>query len=163
GILAATLYMVAIAIATARNPKLGPPGPRYGWPQKAAAVFHVWDVLVLFGVVIGGIYLGWFAPTEAAAIGAFGACPVALARRRLTRAAIKDCLFETAATTGMIFLILIGANIFNYFMDVSNLPQLLIGLVQELGWNRYVILAIILTFYVVLGTFFEELSMILLT
>lgn len=163
GLLATLLYMAAIAIVTARNPALGPPGPRYTWPEKLAAVRRVWDVVVLFAVVIGGIYFGWFPPTEAAAVGAFGAFVFALARRRLTRAAIKDCLVETASTTGMIFLILIGANLFNYFMDISNLPQLLVGFVQEAGWNRYVVLSLILAFYVVLGTFFEELSMILLT
>jgi len=163
GLLATALYMSAIAFVTWRDPKLGPAGPRYDWRQTLAALRRIWDVILLFAVVIGGIYFGWFAPTEAGAVGAFGAFVFAFARKRLNKTVVRDCIAETASTTGMIFLILIGANVFNYFMDVSNLPQLLVATVDESGLHPYVVLIIILAFYVVLGTFFEELSMILLT
>ncbi|HEX6978237.1 MAG TPA: TRAP transporter large permease [Alphaproteobacteria bacterium] len=163
GLLATALYMAAIAFVTWRNPKLGPAGPRYDWRQTLAAVRRIWDVILLFAVVIGGIYFGWFAPTEAAAVGAFGAFAFALARKRLNKTVMRECIAETASTTGMIFLILIGANVFNYFMDVSTLPQLLVATIEGSGLDPYVVLVLILAFYVVLGTFFEELSMILLT
>lgn len=163
GAVATALYMGAVAVATWRDPKLGPPGPRFTWPQKLESLRRIWDVLFLFAVVVGGIYLGWFAPTEAAAVGAFGAFLFALLRGRLTGPAIRDCLSETATTTGMIFLILIGAAVFNYFMDVSTLPQLLVRVVEGSGLSDLAVLAVILLFYVVLGCFMDSLSMILLT
>jgi len=114
-------------------------------------------------VVIGGIYAGVFSPTEAAAVGAAGAFLFALFRRQLTRRIMVEALAETAVTTGMIFLILIGAALFNYFIEASRLPDLLVSGLTGLGWAPLAVLLVILMFYLILGCFMDALSMILLT
>jgi len=118
---------------------------------------------LLFGVVIGGIYLGWFSPTEAAAIGAAGAFFLALARKQLNFKIVLECMGETATTSGMIFMILVGTAVFNYFVETTGLPQALVATVSELGWNPYIILVLLVVFYIILGCFMDALSMILLT
>jgi TRAP-type C4-dicarboxylate transport system permease large subunit len=131
--------------------------------QRWRAPREVWGVALLFAAVIGGIYLGWFSPTEAAAVGAFGAFLFALLRRALTLRILVDCMSEAAAISGMIFLILIGVAVFNYFIETSGLPQLLVQLVGDLGWSPHGVLLVLMGFYVVLGCFMDSLSMILLT
>ena len=155
--------MLAVRIKTARNPELGPADKRVDWAGRVGAMLNVWPVMVLFGVVIGGIYAGWFSPTEAAAIGAIGAFLLALFKRQLNLTTFLDCLGETANTTGMIFLILIGTAVFNYFVETTGLPQSLVAHVGELDWDPYVILILLIFFYIVLGCFMDALSMILLT
>lgn len=163
GLVATGLYIAAIAIQARINPTLGPAGERVTWAGRARAVIDVWPVLLLFALVIGGIYLGWFSPNEAAAVGAAGAILLSFVRRQLTREVFLACLSETASTTGMIFLILIGTSLFNYFIETTTLPHMLVGEVKALGWNRYAILFAIVAFYIVLGCFMESLSMITLT
>ncbi|MCP5372952.1 MAG: TRAP transporter large permease [Hyphomicrobiales bacterium] len=163
GVLATALYMMAVWVQTRRNPLLGPAGDRIPWAGRLRAVVRVWHVALLFAVVIGGIYLGWFSPTEAAAIGAFGAFLLALLKRQLSREVMLSCMSETATTTGMIFLILVGTAVFNYFIETTTLPHILVQWVGGLGWNRYAILAMLILFFVVLGCFMDALSMILLT
>jgi tripartite ATP-independent transporter DctM subunit len=163
GFLATFLYMLSIWIQTVRKPELGPADDKVNWSGRIKAMGNVWSVVLLFGVVIGGIYAGWFSPTEAAAIGAAGAFVLAWAKKQLTRQVILECLSETATTSGMIFLILIGTSVFNYFVETTGLPQALVQFVGELGWNPYIILVLLIIFYVILGCFMDALSMILLT
>jgi tripartite ATP-independent transporter DctM subunit len=131
--------------------------------RRWRALREAWGVAILFAAVIGGIYLGWFSPTEAAAVGAFGAFLFALLRGALTARVLVDCATETAAISGMIFLILVGAAVFNYFIETSGLPQLLVELARDLGWGAHSVLLVLLGFYLVLGCFMDSLSMILLT
>jgi tripartite ATP-independent transporter DctM subunit len=140
------------------DPTLAPPGTRLAIGQRWRALREVWGVALLFAAVIGGIYLGWFSPTEAAAVGAFGAFLFALLRRALTPRILVDCMSEAAAISGMIFLILIGAAVFNYFVETSGPPQLLVQLVHDLGLGRYAVLLVLMGCYIV-----HSLSMILLT
>ena len=163
GLLATVLYMVAVRVQTTRNPALGPADERVDWPGRVHALINVWAVALLFAVVIGGIYAGWFSPTEAAAIGAVGAFVLALARRQLTWNVFLTCLSETATTSGMIFLILVGTAVFNYFVETTGLPQMLVQAVGESGWHPYVILVMLVIFYIILGCFMDALSMLLLT
>jgi tripartite ATP-independent transporter DctM subunit len=163
GVLGTLLYMAAIAAQTRIDPSLGPPGQRLGARQRWRALREIWGVALLFAAVVGGIYLGWFSPTEAAAVGAGAALLFALLRRALTPRNLIDCMTEAAAVSGMIFLILIGAAVFNYFVETSGLPQLLVQLVHGLGWGPYPVLLILMGFYIVLGCFMDSLSMILLT
>jgi tripartite ATP-independent transporter DctM subunit len=163
GLVGTVLYMAAIGVQVWRDPALGPAGSRLGKAQRAKALRDVWPVAGLFSLVIGGIYLGWFSPTEAAAVGAFGAFAVALARGRLSLGVLRACLVETAVSTGMIFLILIGAGVFNFFLETSTLPQLLVQFMGDLGWGRYLVLILLMVFYVVLGCLMDSLSMVLLT
>ncbi len=163
GVLAALLYMAAIAVQTRLNPRLAPAGDHVGWGERVRAVLRVWQVALLFVVVIGGIYVGWFSPTEAAAIGAFGAFALALAKGAMNLKVFKACLSETASTSGMIFMILIGTELFNYFIETTTLPQLLVHYVTDLGWPPLAMVLMIVVFYVILGCFMDALSMILLT
>jgi C4-dicarboxylate transporter DctM subunit len=120
-------------------------------------------VLVVFVLVIGGIYTGIFTPTEAAAIGAAGTGLIALANRSLTWANVRDALLSTAASTAMIFLIVFGAAVLNSFLALSQLPQVGAGWIGEQGFNPWIVLSIVLVFYLVLGCVMDSLSMILLT
>lgn len=163
GILATALYIGAIWVRTSRNPLLGPADAKTCWSGRLKALKNVWPVALLFGVVIGGIYAGWFSPTEAAAIGAAGAFLLALVKRQLNIKVFFSCLGETSTTTGMIFLILIGTSVFNYFVETTGLPQQLVQQVGELGWNPYWVLVMLIVFFIVLGCFMDALSMILLT
>ncbi len=163
GILATALYIGAVWVQTRRNPLLGPADRKTSWGERFQAVINVWPVGLLFSVVIGGIYAGWFSPTEAAAVGAAGAFLLAVFRRELSVRTFVSCLEETANTTGMIFLILVGTAVFNYFVESTGLPQALVQYVGDLGWNAYLILVLLIVFYIVLGCFMDALSMILLT
>ena len=163
GLLATALYMAAVRVALWRRPELAPPGERRDWPTRFATLREVWPVGLLFLVVIGGIYAGLFSPTEAAAVGAAGALLLAWARRQLSARVLADCIVETARITGMIFLILVGAAVFNYFVETSGLPQAMVGWIEASGMTPLAVMLALLLFYILLGCFMDSLSMILLT
>jgi len=163
GILGTFLYMAAVRWVTLRNPNAGPASERHSWADRLRGLGQVWQVVVLFAVVLGGMYLGWFSPTEAAAVGAFGALLLAALNRRLDRETLRAGLVETASTTAMIFLILIGAAIFNFFLDATGLTQAMIRWVKDLGLSPWVVMLALCAFYIVLGCLMDSLSMILLT
>ena len=123
GIIGAALYILAISTVTWLNPKLGPPGERSTWRQRLHALSKIWGVLMLFLIVMGGIYLGLFTPTEAAGIGSGGAFLFALARHKLTWRILFNVLVETARTSAMMFVLLIGAIIFSNFINIAGLPS----------------------------------------
>ncbi len=163
GILEAVFYMATIWFLTKRNPELGPRAPRTTGREKLVALGSTWEVIVLFLVVIGGIYLGWFTPTEAAGIGAFGAFFFTIVRRKLTWASFKGSLVSTSLTTGMLFSIILGALILGYFLTISRLPYELAATVSTLPVNRYVILVLILFTTLALGCVMDSMAIILLT
>jgi tripartite ATP-independent transporter DctM subunit len=163
GIIGATLYILAIATVTWLNPKLGPPGERSTWRQRLHALSKIWGVLMLFVIVMGGIYLGLFTPTEAAGIGSGGAFLFALARRKLTWRILFNVLVETARTSAMMFILLIGAIIFSNFINIAGLPGQLTAWLDSFGAAPITVILCILAIYVVLGCLLESLSMILLT
>jgi tripartite ATP-independent transporter DctM subunit len=163
GVLAATLYGLAVVARVSLSPELAPPSPRHTWRERLASLRGVSGVLALFLLVIGGIYLGWFSPTEAAAVGALGAFLLALLAGAVTWRTLREAAAETAALTGMIFFILIGAALFNYFLETTALPQALIGAIEASGLGPTAVLLLILAFYVILGCFMDSMSMILLT
>lgn len=163
GVLAIALYMLTVRLIVWRKPAAGPRGERVPASQALSALGCVWPVLVLFALVIGGLYFGAFTATEGGAVGAAGAFFFALWRGRLSWRVILDCAIETARTTGSLFAILIGALLFSQFMNFAGLPNALKDAVTAFGVEPLLVIFMILLLYIVLGTFFEELSMILLT
>jgi C4-dicarboxylate transporter, DctM subunit len=163
GVVATLLLCIAVVWVTARDPLAGPPGPRAAWSERAIALAGIWPVVLLFAVVMGGIYGGWFTATEGAGFGAFGAFLFALARHTLSLDVLYEVLIESARTTAMLFTILIGAFMFADFVNYTSMPGDLKAFVQTFGLHPVLVVAAIMTIYVVLGTAMEELSMILLT
>ncbi|MEJ7930071.1 TRAP transporter large permease [Ramlibacter sp. AN1015] len=163
GLVAIGFYLLAVRWTIWRNPAAGPPGERHTWRQRGAALREVWGVLVLFVVVMGGIYGGVFSSTEAAGIGACGAFLFALLRGRLDRKVLSDVLVESARTTGMLFLVLIGALTFANFINFTTLPGDLQDAVRQFDVHPMLVIVAICAIYVVLGCVLESMSMILLT
>jgi len=133
------------------------------WPERLSALAGVRDILGLFLLVMGGIYLGVFTPTEAAGIGAGGAFLIALFRRTLTWANLFETLVESARTSASLFAVLIGAFIFSDFINRAGLPTMMVNLVQSLDVSPMSVIIAILLIYVVLGMLLESMSMLLLT
>jgi C4-dicarboxylate transporter, DctM subunit len=163
GILATVLLCAAVSYFVWREPQAGPPAPRASWKACFVALRGLWGVLVLFFVVMGGIYGGVFTATEGASIGAFGGFLFALFRRALTFRVLIEVLAESAVTTAMLFSILIGAVIFANFANFTDMPNGLREYVSQLNVAPMWIIAAICAIYVILGAAMEELSMILLT
>ncbi len=163
GILGAFLLCLAVQYFIWRDPKAGPPGERSDWTERWAAIRGVWAVAVLFIFVMGGIYGGLFTATEGAGMGAFGAMVFALWRRVLTWNALYQALVESARTTSMLFMILIGALMFAEFINITTMPNDLKSFVERFQIHPIMVVAAICIIYVLLGTAMEELSMILLT
>jgi C4-dicarboxylate transporter, DctM subunit len=126
-------------------------------------VLGVWPVLVVAFVVVGGIYGGVFTPTEGAAVGAIAMLVIAVLRRSLSWEGFKTSLIQTAETTALIFVILLGAEVFNAFLAFSQLPTTVAAMITEAGLPPFAVLAVLLAFYIVLGAVMDELAMILLT
>jgi tripartite ATP-independent transporter DctM subunit len=163
GILAAALYMLAIRLQVLRKPALGPATEYIPWRLRWRALLQMWDAIVLIVAVIGGIYAGLFSPTEAAAVGAGGAILFTAVRGKLSFGVLKSGISETAAMVGMIFLILIGASLFNLFIEASKMTEALVNLITVSELPPIGVIIVLLLFYVVLGCFMDSLSMILLT
>jgi len=163
GLIGILFYLGAVRFVVWRNPSAGPRGERSDWPQRLQALKGVWGTLLLFVVVMGGIYGGVFTPTEAAGIGAGGAFIIALARRALTWRGLFEVLADSARTTAMLFSVLIGALIFSNFVNRAGLPDALRDLVTGMDVAPFVVILLILLVYIVLGCVFESLSMLLLT
>jgi tripartite ATP-independent transporter DctM subunit len=163
GVLAAALLCCAVAYSTWRDPEAGPPGERASWRERFLALKDVWGVVVLFVVVMGGIYGGVFTATEGASIGAVGGLAFALLRRALSWRVLFEVLVESARTTALLFMILIGALVFANFANFTTMPADLKDFVAQFEIHPIWVVVAICAIYVVLGTAMEELSMILLT
>jgi tripartite ATP-independent transporter DctM subunit len=163
GFLLSLSFMLLIYFMCLRNPKLGPRGEAFTWKEKFKSIWGVWGMLVLFFLTIGGIYLGIFTPTEAGAIGAFGAFLIILIRGQLTLKTLTLTLKSTVQTTAMIFMIVIGAQIFNTFLTLTGTPTMIADWIAGLPFSPYAILTIILLLYIPLGMVMDSLPMILLT
>jgi tripartite ATP-independent transporter DctM subunit len=163
GILLALLFMAAIYLWIRLNPSVAPVGAKFSLKDIMKALGGCAEILVLLLLILGGLIIGWFTPTEAGAVGACGAIVLSLIRRQLTWRGVKDSIIDTMRNTGMIFTVLTGAMVFNAFFAVTTIPMELAGWVTGLPLPPFVIMLIIMAMYVVLGTFLDELAMILLT
>ncbi|GHF39553.1 TRAP transporter large permease [Seohaeicola zhoushanensis] len=163
GILAALLYIATVTLIATVRPDLAPRSERNEGASTLEAMRQMSPILGLFGLVMGGIYLGFFSPTEAAGVGAFGAIVLAALRKALTREVVVDALIETASTTGMLFMILIGTSVLQFFIETSTLPRIIVGWIGTLGLGPTGVILLILLIYVILGCFLDSLSMMLIT
>ncbi len=163
GILAAIGYMITISIYVRLNPDSAGTRPAVPMAERMRALVDVWPVLIVFLSVVGGIYLGWFTPTEGAAVGAFGTGLIALMNGGLKRSDWLNSFYSTAKSTAMIFFIVLGAGFYNGFLAVTQVPQELSRWVVEQGYSPWTVLTIILVLYLIFGCLMDSLSMILLT
>lgn len=163
GLLLTFLLTLAIMIITAFRPTAGPAGPKTPFKVKVASLKKTWHVVLLFLLVLGGIYGGIFTPTEAGAIGAFGALVIVAATGQLTRKVFMDILKEAGWTSAMIFLIIIGAFIFMKFLAISKLPFAMVEVIEHFKVSKYVVFAGIMLLYIILGMFLEVYSAVTFT
>lgn len=163
GILAAVGYMIVIALYARMRPQEMGTLPPMPMAERWKATIKVWPVMLIFVTVVGGIYLGLFTPTEGAAVGAFATGVAAWMSGGLNRKTLVGAVMGTAVATGMIFMIVLGAGVYNTFLALSQLPQEAAQMVVGSGLSPMAVLVSILVVYVVLGCFMDSLSMILLT
>lgn len=165
GILLASVLLLTVYVMCKRNPALGPAGVSFSWKERFLSLKGVVPMLCLFALVIGGLYAGIFAPSEAGAVGAFGAFIITLARPSLKnkKAAIISALRETFKVTCFIFVIVIGAMIFNVLLATSGFASFLNDAILGLHVSRYLILFGVLVLYIILGMLMDPLAITLLT
>ena len=163
GLVAVVLLCAAVQFICWRDPAAGPPAESASWTERLLALRDVWAVAALFAFSMGGIYLGVFTATEGAGVGAFGAFCFALARRVLSWRTLFEVLVDSARTTAMLFVILVGALIFSSFVNYTTMPADLKAFVTQWQLSPITVMVAICVIYILLGTAMEELSMILLT
>ena len=164
GLLLALAYIFIVIFLVQLNPHLAPSSPDpVPWKAKFSSLLDIWEPLSIFIVVMGGIYLGFFTPTEAGAIGATMLFIVALFKRKLNVTTVKEALQEAVRISVMVLFLVAGANVFSYFLALSTIPMAVSSWVAELEVSRYVILTIIIVIYLFLGCFLDAISMMVLT
>lgn len=162
-VLAVVLHLVTIAILVRRHPEMGPSGLRESWGHTGAALRQGWAALLLMAIVTGGIYGGIFSVNESAAVGAFAAFLIALLRGRLTRENFWLALRDTASTTSMIYLMVIGASIFTYAVTISGLPQVMVEGIRAMDVAGIWVVLMLMLMYLILGAIFDTISSMVIT
>lgn len=162
GLLLTVLFWILIYVWCRRNPAIGPPGPAVSWRERLISVKDLWSVVILFGLVMGGIYFGIFNVTEAAGVGVVAAFIIILIRRRLTKEGIKRSILNTLRTTGMIFMMVIGAMLFNYLLSLSGLTTALADFCMSLPVPPVGIIIAIVLLYAILGALMDDWAMMLI-
>jgi tripartite ATP-independent transporter DctM subunit len=163
GLMAAVFYCIVIALIARRNPEAAPAHAEVGRKDRLAALLAVWPVLLVAVVVVGGIYGGVFTPTEGAGVGAVAMIVIALTQRTLGWTEFRDALLQTAETSAMIFIIILGSQVFEAFLGRSQLPEKAAEFVAGFGLPPLGVIAVLMLFYILLGAVMDELAMILLT
>jgi tripartite ATP-independent transporter DctM subunit len=163
GMLAMAMYVLTITVIVRVKPDWLPRGAATTWGQRFDGLKDVWAPLLLFVFVIGGLYGGFFTPTEAGGVGATGAFLLGVVRGQLDRAKILEALLSATRTAAAVFTVLIGALIFGYFLTITQTPQKLTGFLTQLGLGPYGVLALIMLMYLVLGCLMDAMAMIILT
>jgi C4-dicarboxylate transporter, DctM subunit len=163
GLLAIAMHMTTIFILGRIFPGYLPAGERAPWKERMEALRNTWAPVVLFIFVIGGLYSGWFTPTEAGGVGASGAFIIGVVRGRLSPAGIKHSLLQATRTAAAVFTVLIGALLFGYFLTITQTPQKLTEFLTGLGIGPYGVLVLIMLMYLVLGCLMDSMAMIILT
>ncbi len=163
GLLLSLFFVVTVALLCYRNPELGPPGSSTTWKEKIIAAGGIVEAVVLFLLAIGGLFLGWFSPTQAGAIGAGGALVIGLIRRNLTWQSFFEAGKEGLRTSCMVLFIITGAVIFGHFMAISTIPFLLADWVGNLPIHRMAIMSVIIFIYFIGGFFMDSMALIVVT
>lgn len=163
GIITIVLYCLVIMVVVRIWPESGPPGERATWGERFRSLYKVWGVLVLFFLVLGGIFVGAYTPSEAGAIGAVGALIFAILRRKMSFGAFYKSLIEAGFITTQIFAVAFGALILNQFINLSGMPEAIINFIQNLQVAPITVVFIILGMYVILGMFTDGFSMIFIS
>jgi tripartite ATP-independent transporter DctM subunit len=163
GILLTVFFLLTVLGLCLRNPRLGPPGPRASVREKFGALSGVVEAMLLFALVIGGLYAGWFTPTEAGAAGSFGALFIGVARRKLPFSGVVQAIAETIRISSMVVLLITGAVIFGRFLTVTRLPFELADWATSLRVPREVILLVVLVIYLVGGCLMDALGFLVVT
>ena len=163
GLLLAGLYILVVVVLARARPHWTPKVPAMALGARLRAAKDMWKLALLFFLAVVGIYLGWFSPTEAAAIAAFAAAVIGFATRALSVRGFLDALLDTVYATAMLFFIIAGAFIFSRFIVLTRLPNELVAWVQEAGLSPFWIVLAVVMLYFLLGTFLEEVSTILIT
>jgi len=163
GLILTVLFLLTILFICLRNPKLAPLGPKTSVREKLVALIGVVEALFLFGLVIGGLYMGWFTPSEAGAAGAFGALVIGLARRSLDFKGIVKCIVESVRISAMVVLLITGAVLFGRFLAVSRLPFELADWAAALPVAPFVIMLVLLGIYIIGGMLMDALGFLVVT
>ena len=163
GILLSTLFIVTIYIRVRLNPELGPPGPSTTFKEKVRSFSGVIEMLLIFGLVMGGLFKGFFTPTEAGAAGAFITLALAVGRRQIRWRQFLVAMWESVRISCMVLVIVAGATVFGHFLAVTRIPFLLADWVAGLPLPPWAIMGVIIFIYLLGGCFMDSLAMILLT
>jgi tripartite ATP-independent transporter DctM subunit len=164
GLLLAGLFVGIIVTWVKLNPAVAPTPPGVAsWKEKIYALWGMWETVIVFLITIGGMYLGYVNPTEAGGIGCAALLLITLIKRELTWSQFVDSLYETTRVSCMVMFLVAGANIFSYFLALSTIPAQASGWIASLGVSRYVVLAIVIGVYLVMGCFLDAVSMMVLT
>ena len=162
-LLVTVLFIFSIYIICTIKPEQGPPGEKFSWAEKIKALFGLFETLIIFGTVIGGIFFGWFTPTEAAAIGACAVLFVAVIRKQITWDAFVKSLYETIRTSCMVLMLIAGAVIFGKFLAITRIPFEIAGWVSGLDMAPFLVMAVIIFIYFIGGCFMDALAFVTLT
>ncbi|MFW6138994.1 MAG: TRAP transporter large permease [Spirochaetota bacterium] len=163
GLMLTLFFGLSIALWTSRNPALAPAGPRAGFLEKLLSLSGILETLLLFALIMGGLFAGFFTPTEAGAVGAMGTIILALIRRKLDWRGFVQSLIETVRISCMILMIVAGATIFGHFLAVTQIPFKIAGWVSGLALPPMAVMGLIILIYLAGGCFIDALALIMLT
>jgi tripartite ATP-independent transporter DctM subunit len=163
GILLTILFIITVVVLCKRNPALAPVGQATTFKEKLIGLSGITEMLLLFLLVMGGLFAGWFSPVQAGAVGAAGSILIGLVRRHLTWAAFKDAIIETVKVTCEIMIIVTGAVVLGHFIAVTTIPSMLSGWIAGLGLPDVAVMALIILMYLIGGLFMDSLAMVTLT
>ena len=163
GILLTFMFIAAILIWTTINPELGPPGPKTTFKEKIRSLSGLVEIIILFTMVMGGLFAGIFTPTEAGGVGAFGTLLISVLQKKLSWAGFREALNETTRISCMIMIIVAGATVFGHFLAVSRIPFDIANWIAGLDVHRAVVMLMIISVYFIGGCFIDALALIMLT
>ncbi|WP_300463028.1 TRAP transporter large permease, partial [Desulfobacula sp.] len=163
GILLTLFFIITVILLCWHNPKLGPPGPKTSFKEKIQALSGIIEAVILFGLTIGGLFLGWFSPTQAGAIGAAGALAIGIVRRKLTFKKLFDSTKDGLRTACMVMFIITGATVFGHFLAISNIPYALAEWVGNLPIPPMAVMGVMICIYFLGGFFMDSMALIVVT